>query len=77
MVTEPNRTIQFEMSDDYLKKIAKDIKPYLLKEFNGNDDTNKSLDDLKQKLINDMYRLNFYEQVDVEILKILFENEKY
>lgn len=36
-----------------------------------------TLDDLRQKLINDMYHRSFYEQTDVEILKILFENEKY
>lgn len=78
MMTMYNATgvIGQKMSEKELKDLARNIKPHLLKEFNENDDTNKSLDDLKQKLINIMYEKSFYEQTDIEILKILFENEK-
>ena len=40
------------------------------------DDTNKDLNDLRQKLINEMYEKSLYEQTDVEILKLLLENDK-
>lgn len=42
------------------------------------DDTNKNLNDLRQKLINDLYdKSNYsYNENDVEILKILFEDAK-
>lgn len=35
---------------------------------------NYTLDDLKQKLINNLYNATYYEKNDIEILKILFEN---
>lgn len=37
---------------------------------------NHTLEDLKQKLINDMYELGTYGKKDIEILKILFEIKK-
>lgn len=36
---------------------------------------NKTLEDLRQKLINQMCKTDFYEANDVEILKILFEEK--
>lgn len=33
-----------------------------------------TLQDLKQKLINDMFNKDYYNEIDIEILKILFEN---
>ena len=37
---------------------------------------NHTLEDLKQKLINDMHELETYGKEDIEILKILFETKK-
>ncbi len=37
---------------------------------------NHTLEDLKQKLINDMHELGTYGKEDIEILKILFETKK-
>ena len=39
-------------------------------------DKNKSLSDLRQKLINYLYNLNSYDDRDIELIKILFEYEK-
>lgn len=43
---------------------------------NNQEVENHTLEDLKQKLINDMYELGTYEKKDIEILKILFEIKK-
>lgn len=37
---------------------------------------NHTLDDLRQKLINDLYEANYYENNEIELLKLLLENEK-
>lgn len=46
-------------------------------ENNNQEVENHTLEDLKQKLINDMYELVTYEKEDIEILKILFEIKKH
>jgi len=34
---------------------------------------NKTIEELKQKLINHIYDKEYYDQLDVEIMKILFK----
>jgi len=36
---------------------------------------NKTLEDLRQKLINQMFHQKFYQKEDIEILKILFDEK--
>lgn len=45
-------------------------------ENNNQEVENHTLEDLKQKLINDMYELGAYGKEDIEILKLLFETKK-
>lgn len=45
-------------------------------ENNNQEVENHTLEDLKQKLINDMYELGTYGKEDIEILKLLFEIKK-
>lgn len=43
---------------------------------NGNSRINNyTLEELKQKLINEMYKLSYYSQNEIEILKILFNKK--
>lgn len=37
-------------------------------------ETNHTLENLRQKLINNLYNATYYDKNDIEILKILFEN---
>lgn len=47
----------------------KEIKKYMTENEN-----NKSLNDLRQKLINNLYDKKVYDTTDVELIRILFEN---
>ena len=38
---------------------------------------NKSLNDLRQKLINYLYNLPSYDNNDIELIKILFNEDKF
>lgn len=35
----------------------------------------KTLEDLKQKIINDLYGKNYYNSQDIELIKILIDDE--
>ena len=51
-----------------IEKLLNDIASIKIKD--------KSLSDLRQKLINYLYNLKSYESNDIELIKILFEYEK-
>lgn len=38
---------------------------------------NHTIEDLRQKLINNLYDKKSYENEDIEILRILFDDERY
>lgn len=40
-------------------------------------ETNHTLEDLKQNLINDLYESSYHNQTDIELLKVILENKKY
>lgn len=75
--------MKFEFTNEFKVPLIEDLKgrvDVLEKQFESItvDDTNKNLNDLRQKLINDLYdKSNYsYNENDVEILKILFEDAK-
>lgn len=66
------KEISFQILLDEIK--AEEINKHInIKETKQEDYT---LSDLRQKLVNDLYKIPVkqYEMIDVEILKILFEN---
>ena len=71
VVVEPNKSAQIILDTFYKVEIecenAMFEKENLIK--------NKTLEGLKQKLINKMFQQNSYQKEDIEILKILFDKK--
>ena len=72
-ISEDNESERIAKSiSDVVDKAVEDFEKE--EKSNIGDTENHTLKDLRQKLINYLYELNNYDLGDIELIKILFEN---